>query len=189
MPTERYNKGRQDWVIEKPIDVVYEANIGWDKRQLYFPGVSTCIALAMVTSDGMLLGAHFDKILSSADVDNMLNRLLGKKTPQSSVINLVVVGNLTYRDDAGAGFMAQADFQGDQLVLTFAKKLGVKGVASSHDQGQEANKHYCAQSIGEGKMRLYYADTTLVKGTQVAFDRDKAVWQDEPPLKPLRAAY
>jgi hypothetical protein len=57
----------------------------------------------MVTSDGMLLGAHFDKILSGADVDNMLNRLLGRKTPQSSVNNLVVAGNLTYREPRAPG--------------------------------------------------------------------------------------
>jgi hypothetical protein len=85
--------------------------------------------------------------------------------------------------------MSQAEFQGDQLPLTFAKKFAVTGVVSSYDQGQKANKHYCAQSIGEGKMRLYYTDATLERGTQVAFDREKTVWRDQPPLTPLRALY
>lgn len=180
MPAERYNMGSKKWVLPKSDNVVYEANIGWDKNNLYFPGVSTCIALAMVTDDDMLLGAHFDKLLSAEDVNIMLSRLLEKKTSQSSVSHLAAVGNLTYRDDAGKAFMSQPQFQGEQLLLTIAKKVGAKLTLSSYDQGQDADKTYRAQSIGGGEMAVYYADSPKKEGSSVtAFDATKMSWMKQ----------
>jgi hypothetical protein len=189
MSTERYNKGRKDWVLPKPDNIIAESNIGWDKDNLYFPAVSTCIALVTVTTGNMLLGVHFDKLLGADDVDIILNRLLSKKTPQSSVNNLAVVGNLTYRDTAGTCFTSQPQFQGEQLLLTFAKKLAVKGIVSCYDQGPGADKTYRAQSVGGGGMALYYADSPKKEGSSVtAFDPTKMPWTSQS-LTPLRQLY
>lgn len=188
MATERYNNTSEKWVFyNADNDIVREANIGWGGPNLYFPAVSTCTALVTVLADNALLGAHFDKVLSVRDVDAMLDRMLQKKADRS-VNHLAVIGNMSYGENAGTGFMSAPQFQGKQQLLTFAKKLGVTGVLSSHDQGQKANRHYRAQATGDGGVLLYYADVTYLNGNPVTFDRDKTSWLKQT-VTPLRELY
>ena len=187
MPTERYSITRKQWADLDPQNIVRESNIGWDDSNLYFPAVSTCIALAMVLDNDKLVGAHFDKLLSASEIELMLNRML-EKTAAHTVNHLAVIGNMTYRDAQGTGFMSAPEYQGEQQLLTFAKKLGVKGVVSSYDQGQSANKHYRAQSIGESGLLMYCGDVTYVNGNPVPFDLNKTSWMKQP-LTVLRELY
>jgi hypothetical protein len=180
MPTERYNNTTAKWVFyDANRNVVNEANIGWGELSLYFPAVSSCTAVVMVLPDATLLGAHFDKLLRAEDVDVMLDRMLEKKANRG-IGQLAVIGAMSYRDSARAGFMSAPKFQGMEQLRTFAKKFGAgTGNIWSYDQGLSANKHYKAQSVGPGSIQLYYADVTFVNGNPVTFDANKTFWRQQ----------
>jgi hypothetical protein len=181
MPVERYNNSSAKWVFyDAKRNDVREANIGWGDSTLYLPSVSSCIAVVMALNDATLLGAHFDKLLSVTDVEVMLDKMLEKKANRT-VNYLSVIGNMTYRDQEGKGFMVAPKFQGKQLLLTFAGKFGVKGTVASYDQGQRADKHYLVEVAGGGTMRLHYADVAKNEsGNPVPFDRNKITWLEQP---------
>jgi hypothetical protein len=57
-----------------------------------------------------------------------------------------VFGALTYQTLIPTSFRKAEKYQGNQQSLTFAKKFNVKGLVCFYDQGDEANKHYRAQT-------------------------------------------
>jgi hypothetical protein len=182
MPTERYNKMQQRWVFFVPDkNMVHESNIGWGDAELYFPAVSSCTALVMALDDNTLLGAHFDKMLSTSDVDRILDRMLEKKANRSAG-DLAVIGNLTYGEDNPTRFMSAPEYKGERQVVTFAKKFGIRGFMYQYDQGQKADKHYRVKAIGERRIQAYYA--AVIRNDKdnplPLLDPNSVTWLDQP---------
>lgn len=170
-----YQKLGQYFSFTFPDNKLYEANVGTDDYNIYFPAVSTCTCLIALLSDNSLLAAHFDKNLSNFDVYMMLQRMSELKAARA-VTRMAVLGNLTEGENDAGCFMSKPDFRAGRYLQTFAEAFDFLGHVGSFDQGGHANKHYRAQAAGSGNMALYSSNVPSVNGYPVPFDPYKTVW-------------
>jgi hypothetical protein len=199
MATERYDPRKHLWCdLDLAENAIPEECIGWGDATLYYPAVSSCTAIVIGLDNDTLLGAHLLCFLTSNDVDAILDHMLGKMVGRTAG-HLLVFGSLNYKGISPTSFGAAPKFQGTQQIVTFAKKFNVKGFACFYDQGDDANKHYRAQTHpgANWAISLSYSDVTynVKAGPQgkttkdpIRFNKGQVTWTNQS-ISPLRELY
>ena len=161
---------------------IFEANIGADPNNLYFPGVSSCTVLVMLLSDDSLIGAHFDKGLTAFNIYFMLGGMADLKAART-VTKMVMLGNFTWAGKPGT-YTTKPEFSRQRDKATFAEAFDYTGAVLAYDQGMLANKHYRVQAVGGGNWAIYSADVTYkidgAKKSPVSFDARRTIWLAQP---------
>lgn len=190
MATETWSPTQQSWKQQDLArNLVTESDIGWNHATLYFPGVSSCTAVAMWVDNITVLGAHFDKILTANDVDTMLNEML-TKINGLAIGPLFVFGALSY-PGGPQSFVNAPNFEGNQFALTVTRLFKPKLVYiyDQYDHKSPSNrqpaKHYRAVSKPNEVMTLDYFD---VPYNTSSLDKRGAPWA-KVPVSPLRELY
>jgi hypothetical protein len=118
----RYRSSRNDFYLFGSVNEIRETEYGTEVHgHVTYPGVSTCTTLTLSLADGSVIGGHFAKPDTAAEVDAIIAQMNVVRAGRA-VSHMYVVGVLRVREPEG--FMGDPRYAWPTMITTFNQAFG-----------------------------------------------------------------